>query len=96
MKYNVKKNEFANFLKSDDIARQCIEIGFEISTPPYRDCYLKLKLHTEQILEWQKLQASLQSQINEISQTQSNRLKSESAVDSGVNYDQAEALLGIA
>lgn len=91
-----KKIEFANFLKSDDIARQCIEIGFEISTPPYRDCYLKLKLHTEQILEWQKLQASLQSQINEMSQNQSNRLKSESAVDSSVNYDQAEALLGIA
>ena len=68
----LKKTELANLLKRDYIARQCVEIGFDISSPPYKDCYLKLKLHTEQIAEWRKLQTALQNQRTQSSPNQSS------------------------
>lgn len=52
----------ADKLKNDDIAQQCIKIGFEYQTKEYSDCYLKLKIHTEQIVEWKKIQSSIESQ----------------------------------
>lgn len=91
----LKKTELANLLKRDDIARQCVEIGFDISSPPYKDCYLKLKLHTEQIAEWRKLQTALQNQRTQSSPNQSGNVNYGSAAPN-VNYDQVDALLGIA
>ncbi len=92
----MKKTELANLLKRDEIARQCVEIGFEISSPPYKECYLKLKLHTEQIAEWRKLQTALQNQTIQQSPTQSGNVNYGSSAASNVNSGQVEALLGIA
>jgi hypothetical protein len=92
----LKKTELANLLKRDDIARQCVEIGFEISSPPYKECYLKLKLHTEQIAEWRKLQTALQNQTSQQSPTQSGNVNYGGSAASNVNSGQVEALLGIA
>jgi hypothetical protein len=58
----IKKAELASLLRKDDIARQCVEIGFEIGSDTYKDCYLKLKVHTEQVAAWRKLQVTLESQ----------------------------------
>ena len=92
----LKKTELANLLKRDDIARQCVEIGFEISSPPYKECYLKLNLHTEQIAEWRKLQTALQNQISQQSPTQSGNVNYGGSAVSNANSGQVEALLGIA
>jgi hypothetical protein len=92
----LKKTELANLLKRDDIARQCVEIGFEMSSPPYKECYLKLKLHTEQIAEWRKLQTALQNQTSQQSQTQSGSVNYGGSASPNANSGQVEALLGIA
>jgi len=51
-------------IKKDDIAQQCISIGFEYQSKDYGDCYLKLKIHTEQIAQWKKMQNAIESQSN--------------------------------
>jgi len=91
-----KKTDLANLLQRDDIARQCVEIGFEIGTSTYKDCYLKLKLHTEQIAEWRKLQTALQNQRIQPSPNQSGNVNYGGSAAPNVNYDQVDALLGIA
>lgn len=88
-----KKTELAKLLQRDDIARQCVEIGFEIGTSTYKDCYLKLKLHTEQIAEWRRLQTALQNQSNALS---SNQPSYGVQNNSANNLDEAARLLEIA
>ena len=91
-----KRQELFALMKVDSVTRECINIGFEYATNAYKDCYLKLKLHTEQIAEWRKLEMVLQKQKNQSLPSQSSNFRSESSVTSEVNYDQAEALLSIA
>jgi hypothetical protein len=91
-----KRRELFALMKVDLVAKECINIGFEYATNAYKDCYLKLKLHTEQIVEWRKIEIALQNQKNQSSPSQSNNFRPESSVTAGVNYEQAETLLGIA
>ena len=57
---------------------------------------MKLKLHTEQIAEWRKLQTALQNQISQQSPTQSGNVNYGGSAVSNANSGQVEALLGIA
>jgi len=91
-----KRRELFALMKVDLVAKECINIGFEYATNAYKDCYLKLKLHTEQIVEWRKIEIALQNQKNQSSPSQSNNFRPESSVTPGINYEQAETLLGIA
>jgi hypothetical protein len=52
----------SKLIKADEVASQCASIGFEYASAAYKDCYLKLKMHTEQIGEWRRLQESLNNQ----------------------------------
>ncbi len=49
-------------ISRDDMAKECVSIGFEYGTSPYRECYLKLKIHSEQIAEWRRLESAIKSQ----------------------------------
>jgi hypothetical protein len=95
-KDQLKKIELANLLRRDDIARQCVEIGFEVDSATYKDCYLKLKLHSEQIAEWQKLRIALQNQVSQTTPNRQLDVRPGNSVTPEVNYEQAAALLGIA
>lgn len=60
------KQEVANKekLNSDSIAQQCVAMGFEYMKSGYSECYLKLKIHVEQIAEWKKMQSAIESRPN--------------------------------
>lgn len=82
--FNEKTTESKN-IAADEIARQCVQIGFEYQSSQYRDCYLKLKIHTEQIASWQKLQNVLPKQQPNVIVQQNN-----SAAEVGALLDIAQ------
>jgi hypothetical protein len=51
-----RRLELTTLKKKDVVARECLEIGFELGSNGYKDCYLKLKIHLEQIAQWNRLQ----------------------------------------
>jgi hypothetical protein len=64
-KCHEERLEISKIISNDQVAGQCISIGFEYGGKDYKDCYLKLKIHIEQIAAWKKLQESLESRKNE-------------------------------
>ena len=51
-----RRMELTMLKKKDVVARECLGIGFELGSNGYKDCYLKLKIHLEQMAQWNRLQ----------------------------------------
>jgi hypothetical protein len=62
-----RRMELTMLKKKDVVARECLGIGFELGSNGYMDCYLKLKIHLEQMAQWNRLQnGNLDSNIANI------------------------------
>jgi hypothetical protein len=55
-----RRQELTSIRRVDVVANQCLEIGFEYKSDGYKDCYVKLKVHLEQIAQWRQLQDSIE------------------------------------